>query len=93
MGFSPDDSRIQLALESKFDGVLVQKDLPIWLKQLSAKPHHVGSPNGLKNAEFTLGLFKSWGFDAQIERFYVPKPKRAFAGDARLPREASRTSR
>lgn len=77
MGFSPDASRVQLALESKFDGLLVQKDLPVWLKQLSAKPHHVGSSYGLKNAEFTLGLFKSWGFDAQIERFYVlfPSPK------------------
>ena len=77
MGFSPAASREQLALESRFDGAIIQKDLPIWLKRLSAKPHHVGSPYGLENANFLVGLFKSWGFDAEIEKFYVlfPSPK------------------
>jgi N-acetylated-alpha-linked acidic dipeptidase len=77
MGFSAENAKLQLAIEAKFDRFLDRKDLPGWLKQLSAKPHHVGSPYGLKNAEFVLGLFKSWGFDAQIERFYVlfPSPK------------------
>ena len=77
LGFTSDSSKTQLALEAKFDGLLVAKDLPGWLKLLSAKPHHVGSPYGLKNAEFALSLFKSWGFDAQLERFYVlfPSPK------------------
>ena len=77
MGFSSEAAKQQLATEAKFDSLIVQSDLPIWLKQFSAKPHHVGSPYGLKNAEYALSLFKQWGFDAEIERFYVlfPSPK------------------
>jgi len=77
LGFSSVSSGGQLAAEAKFDSFLDRADLPVWMKRLAAKPHHVGSPYGLKNAEFVLGLFKSWGFDAQIERFYVlfPSPK------------------
>lgn len=47
------------------------------VKKLSARPHHVGSPYDKENAEFILSLFKSWGYDAQIETFDVlfPTPK------------------
>ena len=77
MGFSASNSAAQHSAETKFDSFLVRSDLPLWLKRLSAKPHHVGSPYGLENANFVLDLFKSWGFDAHIERFYVlfPTPK------------------
>ena len=71
MGFKPGNSEQQLSIESKFDSQLNRSDLPVWLKRLSAKPHHVGSPYGLQNANFVVGLFKSWGYDAHIERFYV----------------------
>ncbi|HYX42944.1 MAG TPA: transferrin receptor-like dimerization domain-containing protein, partial [Pyrinomonadaceae bacterium] len=48
-----------------------------WLKRLSARPHHVGSPYGKENAEFLAAQFRSWGFDTQIEEFSVlfPTPK------------------
>jgi N-acetylated-alpha-linked acidic dipeptidase len=47
------------------------------MRRLSAYPHHVGSPYDKDNAEWMLAKFKSWGFDAQIENFYVlfPTPK------------------
>jgi N-acetylated-alpha-linked acidic dipeptidase len=47
------------------------------MRRLSARPHHVGSPYDKDNAEWMLGLFKSWGFDARIESFDVlfPTPK------------------
>jgi N-acetylated-alpha-linked acidic dipeptidase len=40
-------------------------------------PHNVGSPYDKDNAEWMLSKFKEWGFDAQIENFYVlfPTPK------------------
>src|SRR5947208_4487058 len=48
-----------------------------YMKRLSARPHHVGSPYDKDNAEWMLGKFKEWGFDAQIETFQVlfPTPK------------------
>jgi N-acetylated-alpha-linked acidic dipeptidase len=77
LGFSADQTVEQKRLEDKFDALLHRNNLRDWMRRLSARPHHVGSPYGKENAEFMLGLFKSWGFDAQIEQFDVlfPTPK------------------
>lgn len=77
MGFSAENSSKQADLEVKFDSSLKRENLREWMKRLSARPHHVGSPFGKENAEFMLSLFKSWGYDAQIEQFDVlfPTPK------------------
>ena len=59
MGFSMENSSKQTNLEVKFDASLKREDLREWLKRLSARPHHVGSPYDKGNAEFMLALFKS----------------------------------
>src|SRR5438874_2423255 len=48
-----------------------------YMKRLSARPHHVGSPYDKENAEWILAKFKEWGWDAQLESFTVlfPTPK------------------
>ncbi len=71
------DPAKQRALEAKFDAQLNRDNLRNWMKRLSARPHHVGSPYGKENAEFMAGLFKSWGYETAIERFDVlfPTPK------------------
>lgn len=71
IGFSSENLVKQRSLEARFDASLRKDDMRGWLKRLSAKPHHVGSPYGLENAQFALSLFKSWGYDAQIEEFQV----------------------
>ena len=70
-------SQKQVELEKKFDSYLSGQDQNEWMKTLSAHPHHVGSPWDKQNAEYILNKFKSWGFDAHIETFYVlfPTPK------------------
>src|SRR5688500_8669318 len=47
------------------------------MKKMSARPHHAGSVYGKENAEFMAALFRSWGYEAQLERFDVlfPTPK------------------
>jgi len=64
----------QRALEQKFDSQLQASDLQAWMKQMSAKPTHVGAPHDKANAEFVLQQFRSWGWDAQIETFDVLYP-------------------
>ncbi len=73
----PQSSEGQNSLEKKFDSSLSRNDQNEWMKTLSAHPHHVGSRWDKRNAEFILDKFKSWGFDAHIETFYVlfPTPK------------------
>ena len=67
----------QQAVEAKFDAQLSRENLRNWMKRLTARPHHVGSPYGKENAEFIASLFKSWGYETVIERFDVlfPTPK------------------
>jgi len=71
------DAPKQKALEAQFDSHLNRDNLRNWMKRMAARPHHVGSPYGKENAEFMAAQFKSWGYDTQIEEFYVlfPTPK------------------
>jgi N-acetylated-alpha-linked acidic dipeptidase len=77
LGFTPENAAKERALEAKFDGLLNAQNLRDWMKRLSAKPHHVGSDYGRENAEFIAARFREWGFQTEIERFYVlfPTPK------------------
>jgi N-acetylated-alpha-linked acidic dipeptidase len=77
LGFSNDHASQQHALEARFDSHLDAANLREWMKRLSARPHHVGSPYDRDNAEFMAGLFRSWGFQTGIEQFKVlfPTPK------------------
>lgn len=77
MGFERSNATSQRELEKKFDALLKRENLRDWMKTLAARPHHVGSAYGKQNAEFMLRLFRSWGYDAQIEEFHVlfPTPK------------------
>lgn len=67
----------QSNIETQFDGQLSSENIGQTIKQLSAKPHEVGSVNGKAVAESILSKFKSYGWDAQIETYYVlfPTPK------------------
>ena len=77
MGFSGNRSEEERSLESKFDSYLNRDDLRAWMKRLSAHPHHVGSPYDKANADFIASLFKSWGYETNVEEFSVlfPTPK------------------
>ncbi|HZM51042.1 MAG TPA: M28 family peptidase, partial [Vicinamibacteria bacterium] len=77
LGFTDERARAQRALEQRFDASLSASDLRDWMKRLSARPHHLGSPYGKENAEFLASLFRSWGYDTRIEEFRVlfPTPK------------------
>ncbi|HEX4494465.1 MAG TPA: M28 family metallopeptidase, partial [Thermoanaerobaculia bacterium] len=48
-----------------------------WMQRITSHPHHVGSPWDKSNAEFMAGLFRSWGYQTEIEQFKVlfPTPK------------------
>jgi len=77
LGFSDERARAQRALEQRFDAALTASDLRDWMRRLSARPHHLGSPYGKENADFLASLFRSWGYDTRVEEFRVlfPTPK------------------
>src|SRR3972149_3233483 len=65
--------------ESKFRSVPSPENMREYMRRLSARPHHLGSPYDKENAEWILTKFKEFGFDAKIEIFDVlfPTPKRS----------------
>jgi N-acetylated-alpha-linked acidic dipeptidase len=74
LGFDAAGARNELSIEKSFDAKIDTADLRSWLKQLSAEPNHVGSPHDKANAEFMLAQFRKWGWDANIETFFILYP-------------------
>ena len=62
------------AVEAKFDMGVSSADQLEWLKAMSSAPNQVGSSHDKANADYMLGLFRSWGWDAHIETFQVLYP-------------------
>src|SRR4029079_9809934 len=93
-GFAPARAEQQRALEARFDSLLKKENLREGMRRLSSRPHHVGSPHDRDNAEFMVGLFRSWGYDAQVETFDVlfPTPKTRFLELTAPERYAARIS-
>jgi N-acetylated-alpha-linked acidic dipeptidase len=77
LGFGRDETRQQRMLEDRFDALLKKDNLKEWMKRMTLRPHHIGSPYGKDNAEFIGARFRSWGFETAIEEFQVlfPTPK------------------
>ncbi len=72
LGF--DDATAQLALEDEFRRHLNASDQAAWARQLTAHPHHAGSPHDQANVEYLAGLFRSWGYQVEVESFEVLLP-------------------
>ncbi|MEP6703360.1 MAG: PA domain-containing protein, partial [Acidobacteriota bacterium] len=77
LGFSAESARSEAALESRFDAALNPNNLRDWMKRISSRPHHLGSPHNKENADFIAAQFRSWGYDTKLEEFQVlfPTPK------------------
>ncbi len=77
LGFEPAAAQKEIALEKQFDQQLKAENLRAHMKRMSARPHHVGSPFGLDNANYARDLLQSYGFEARIDTSYVlfPTPK------------------
>ena len=64
--------------EAKFRAGIEPSRIRSSMETLSARPHHVGSEQGRRNAEWMLARFREWGWNADIETFEVlfPTPVR-----------------
>src|SRR6266704_2725196 len=76
-GFTAESAKVEREWEAKFRAIPSTDSLRAYMRRLSARPHHVGSPYDKDNAEWILAKFKSFGLDAHIETFDVlfPTPK------------------
>jgi len=73
-GFPPELLAQQRQLEDKARAIPDGGRARAYMKKMAAVPHHAGSPGSKAVAEYALGLFKQWGFDARIEEFEALLP-------------------
>ncbi len=76
-GFDQTTTQTEKALEQKYDQKVNPSDIDDWMKFMSARPHHLGSPYDQKIAGFIADKFKSWGYEVKVDTYYVlfPTPK------------------
>ena len=73
-GYSAESSRAERQWEDKFREIPSPENQREYMKRLSARPHHVGSPYDKENAEWIAAKFKEFGWDTHIEQFDVLFP-------------------
>jgi N-acetylated-alpha-linked acidic dipeptidase len=73
-GYSVESSRAEKQWEEKMRAIPEPDNIREYMKRLSARPHHVGSPYDKDNAEWILAKYKEFGLDAHIETFDVLFP-------------------
>src|SRR6202171_3480028 len=73
-GFFPQSVQAERDLETRFRAMPDPARMREAMRRLSARPHHVGSAYDKDNAEWILGQYKSYGWDAHIENFDVLFP-------------------
>ena len=76
-GYNAEAAAAEFKIEEQFDAQLKASNLDEWMKFLTAKPHHLGSPYGKECAEYIRDRFKSWGYETEIATYKVlfPTPK------------------
>ena len=74
LGFTAESARAEWDWETKFRASPNPDSLRAYMRVLSARPHHVGSPYDKINAEWLRDRLASWGWDARLERFDVLYP-------------------
>src|SRR5881296_740437 len=84
-GFTAESAKAQREWEAKFRAVPSTDSLRSYMRRLSARPHHVGSPYNRDNAEWILAKFKSFGLDAHIERVVELVAPTRFVAQLREP--------
>ncbi|MDQ6893575.1 MAG: M28 family peptidase [Acidobacteriota bacterium] len=72
------DFPAERSIEARYAAGIEAANIREYDRQLSAEPHHIGSPRGEQNAKWIVAKFREWGLDARIETFHVlfPTPRR-----------------
>jgi N-acetylated-alpha-linked acidic dipeptidase len=73
-GFGNDQWKPEHEREEKAVAMPQRERMKIYMERMASKPHHAGSAGSRAVAEYALGMFKEWGFDAHIETFETLLP-------------------
>ena len=71
------DGQAPQSWDAQFRAIPDAANIREYMRRMSARPHHAGSPYGKDNAEWIAARLKEWGWTVEIEQFHalVPTPK------------------
>ena len=69
-GFTSEAATQQIIWEEKFDKSMNTANIDKLIKDMAARPHHVGSPGDKAVAEYIQQFFQNLGYDSKIEVLY-----------------------
>jgi len=69
-GFASEAATQQIIWEEKFDKSMNTANIDKLIKDMAARPHHVGSPGDKAVAEYIQQFFQNLGYDSKIEVLY-----------------------
>ncbi|MDP4249198.1 MAG: transferrin receptor-like dimerization domain-containing protein [Bacteroidota bacterium] len=77
-GFTDSSSASEYSTESAFDRSISAKHIGLSIRELSAKPHHLGSPGSREVADKIMQRFQQYGFETHLDIYQVlfPTPKK-----------------
>ena len=77
IGFTAASAATEREVEAALDQRVTPSNLDEWMRFMTARPHHVGSPYDKEVVDYMAGKFRSWGYEVEVERFDVlfPTPK------------------
>lgn len=73
-GFDAESSAAQRDVEAMLDASIDAGEMDQWLRDMSTRPHHVGSPGSKAVAEYIARLLDSWGYSTEIVEYEVLLP-------------------
>jgi N-acetylated-alpha-linked acidic dipeptidase len=71
MGYAPESSQAELEWERKIQAIPQSDNIKANMMELAAEPHHLGSERQHQLSLWLQNKLRSYGLDAQIERFDV----------------------
>ena len=71
MGYAPESSQAELEWERKIQAIPQSDNIKANMMELAAEPHHLGSERQHQLSLWLQNRLRSYGLDAQIERFDV----------------------
>jgi N-acetylated-alpha-linked acidic dipeptidase len=76
-GFNDTSALEELKKEKAFDDLISRENIGLTIRDLSSKPHNLGSPGSKEVAEKIQQKFKDYGFDTHMDVYQVlfPEPK------------------
>ncbi len=71
------EGQVSQSWDAQFRAIPDAANIREYMRRMSARPHHAGSPYGKDNAEWIAARLKEWGWNVEIEQFHalVPTPK------------------